>query len=92
MMDNKIMAITKPFEELHIPRKQQPDIIGKYRVYGAAGECVEVSAGTVIEALEVSGVKDAVKVERALLSSMGIIQRGVLATQVVPDAAAVPAT
>lgn len=78
------MATTKPFEELHIPRKQQPDIIGKYRVYSATGECVEVSAGTVIEALETSGVKDPIKVERALLSSMGIISRDVLSKPIQP--------
>lgn len=86
------MAPTKPFEELHIPRKQQPDIIGKYKVYSAAGECVEVSAGTVIEALETSGVKDPVKVERALLSSMGIIQMNALSKPVQSAEQAAPAT
>lgn len=72
------MAAAKPFEELQIPHKQPPVIIGKYKVFNVAGECVEVSAGTVLEALEVSGVKDPVKVERALLSSMRVIDRAVL--------------
>lgn len=74
------MATAKPFEELHIPRKQQPEAIGKYRVFSASGECIEVAGNTVLEALEASGVKDPVKVERALLSSMRIIERAVLAS------------
>ena len=89
------MTTAKPFEELNIPRKQQPDIVGKYRVYGAAGECIEIAANTVIEALESSGVQNPVKVERALLSSIGIFPRGKLgsmaAQQAQPEATQPPA-
>ncbi len=85
------MATAKTFEELQIPQKQTAEISGKYKIYSASGECVDIAANTVLEALELSGVKDPVKVERAMLSAMGIIDRSVLATPPAAEAAAAAA-
>lgn len=95
--------MSKIFEALVVPRKQLASAHNKYRIYKTATDFIDVSAGTVKEALETSGITDALKVEVNFLSSLSVIDAGVLAeaqadpqmpppaAQATADAAAAPA-
>ena len=70
--------MSKIFEALAVPKKQFSGGYNKYRVYKTATDFIEVSATTVKEALETSGVKDALKVEVKFVSSLSVIDPGKL--------------
>lgn len=67
------MAPQKPFESLILPRKTLAVEGNQYRVYKADGSTAMVNANTVQEAIKASGVETVLKVERALLSSMQVV-------------------
>ena len=67
------MAPVKPFEILILPKKTVSGYGSQYNVYKVDGSVIKVKANTVQEALKESGEKEVIKIERAMLSSMNII-------------------
>lgn len=65
---------TEPFEALPMPRKDIPQpASGSYKVYKNAKEFVVVEAGSALEALQVSGVPLAYKIERESIDSIRVL-------------------
>src|SRR5262245_29600046 len=65
----------QPFESLPMPRKETvAPTVCRYRVYDNAEHFVTVTAGTALEALKASGVKDIHKIQRDLIDDANVLE------------------
>lgn len=68
----------KRFVQLQVPKKTPQAVRQGYRVYSGKEEFVEVEAATIGEAIEKSGVKEPLKLERMGIASITIYREGEL--------------
>lgn len=71
-MDNT--SIEVHFEELNLPRRQVPELMGgRYFVYSSPTEYQLVDAGSALEAIQKSGLKEVYRLQRDMIFLHSVI-------------------
>jgi len=74
------------FEELVIPRKELPQLSGRYRVYKDASDYITVEAGSALEALKLCGLPKVHRIERDAIYLTNVLNLQALSNTPAPAA------